>query len=229
MRFLSVLVAASSLAVLVVACSSSDSASIPDGGDSGNASGSSGSSGSSGASGSSGTSGSSGDPDASTPDGSSPDASAGFNLTSSAFAQGGKIPAANTCTGTNVSPAFAWTAGPAATKSYAMVLEDKSNMLIHSVIYDIPAAVLALPADVEKKYAPAAPAGSHTTKPGFGGGFGYAGPCPPEQHTYEFTLYALDVATLPTADMTTGTIAGNALIQAHMLATAKLSGTYQKP
>jgi hypothetical protein len=84
---------------------------------------------------------------------------------------------------------------------------------------------------VEQKYAPAVPAGSHTTKPGFGGGFGYAGPCPPAptEHTYEFTLYALDVAALPGADQNTGTIEGNALIQTHMLATAKLSGTYKKP
>ena len=227
MRILPIVIAVSSLAVLVVACSSSDSAEVPDATDSGG--GSSGSSGTSGSSGSSGTSGSSGDPDAATPDAANPDASVPFKLTSSAFAQGTKIPADNTCTGTNVSPAFTWTAGPAATKSYAMVLRDNTNMLIHSVIYDIPATVLALPANVEKKYAPAAPAGSHTTKPGFGAGFGYAGPCPPEEHTYEFTLYALDVATLPGADMNTGTIAGNALIQTHMIASAKLSGTYKKP
>ena len=70
--------------------------------------------------GSSGSSGSSGDPDAVTdPDGATnPDAAAPFKLSSVAFAQGGKIPAATT-------------------KSYAMVLKDNTNMLIHSVIHAV--------------------------------------------------------------------------------------------
>ena len=162
-------------------------------------------------------------------DSSKQDAAAPFVLTSTAFAEGGSIPAINTCTVTNESPPLTWTAGPAATKSYAVILLDTNNQLIHSIIYDIPPAVTSLPAGVQKVYAPGTPAGAHQTKPGFGAGFGYAGPCPPEEHIYSFTVYALDVATLPGADMTTTTLQGDPLIKAHSLGSAKLSGKYKKP
>lgn len=149
-----------------------------------------------------------------------------FTLTSPAFAEGGVIPDENSCNGANTSPALAWTAGPGGTLGYAVVLTDLSNGLVHAVIYDIAGAALGLPADVDKTYAPADVPGAHQTRAYDNTTFGYLGPCPPNTHTYQFAVYALDVATLPGATMTTSRADAVAAIQQHDLATATLSGTF---
>jgi len=150
-----------------------------------------------------------------------------FTVTSPAFTEGGSIPNENTCNGNNTSPQLDWSDPPAGTLSFAMVLTDKSNNLIHSVFYDIPASRTGLPADVDKAFAPADVPGMHTTKTlGGGNNFGYAGPCPPSIHTYEFAIIALDVATLPGLGMTTTQQQGKAAIDMHDIGTATLTGMY---
>lgn len=53
----------------------------------------------------------------------------------------------------------------------------------------------------------------------------YGGPCPPSGvHGYEFTLYALDTVEL--ADVTTENF--ERMVGPHTLATAKLTGRYQR-
>ena len=178
--------------------------------------------------------GSSGDPDASEPDdsGNPPiDATPNtFVLTSTAFTEGGSFPAANTCTGNiNTSPPFAWTGAPAAAKSFALTLTDKTNGLVHAVSYDIPKTLTSLPAAVEKVYAPASVSGMHQTTAYDDTTRGYLGPCPPTKHTYVFTLYALDVETLTDATMATTRDDAVALIGVHTVGSALLSGTYKKP
>jgi Raf kinase inhibitor-like YbhB/YbcL family protein len=145
-------------------------------------------------------------------------------LTSTAFTEGMTIPAAHTCDGANGSPPLSWTAGPAGTLSYAVVLTDKSNNLVHAGIYDIPSNVTSLPMNVEKVAMPSNPAGSKQVL-AYNNMAGYAGPCPgPMAHTYEFMLYAVDIATLPGV-MTNqkGALLVPAL-QAHDLATTTLTG-----
>lgn len=210
-------------AVLIVACSSSSEPAAP-------ASTSGGSSG--------GTDGSSAAPDSSStpPDGSTsgnvdsatgPDGAAPFALTSTAIAEGASFPPENTCSGADTSPPLAWTSGPAGTKSYAIVLNDTTISFLHFIVYDIPASVTALPSSLEAAYAPATPAGAHETK-SFKGTFGYAGPCPPALHVYEFVLYALDVATLPGVTQNVSLADAQTAIKAHSLGTAKLTGKYMK-
>jgi Raf kinase inhibitor-like YbhB/YbcL family protein len=178
--------------------------------------------------------GGSADPDAaaSDPDASSTDEDsatpAPFALTSSALAAGATFPVDNTCTGTNVSPPLAWGAGPAGTKSYAIVLNDTTISFLHAIIYDIPETVTSLPADVQQVYAPTTPAGAHQTK-NYKGAFGYAGPCPGTEHVYEFVLYALDVAALPGVTQTVTLAAAETAIKAHSLGSTKLTGKYKKP
>jgi Raf kinase inhibitor-like YbhB/YbcL family protein len=152
-----------------------------------------------------------------------------FTLTSTVLAEGASFPQKNTCTGDNESPPLAWAGSPTGAMSFAVVLEDESITTIHSVIYDIPASATSLPAAVQKAYAPNPPAGAHQTKPGFGGGFGYLGPCPPVEHSYAFTIYALDVAALPGATMTTTTVEAAAIIQTHTIVSARLTGKYAQP
>ena len=52
-------------------------------------------------------------------------------MTIAGFADGGRIPAANTCAaGQGVpSPAISWTPGPAGTQSYALILHDPDPVL----------------------------------------------------------------------------------------------------
>jgi Raf kinase inhibitor-like YbhB/YbcL family protein len=223
----------SAMVVVLVACSSSTndagtSGTSASGGTSG-ASGSSGTSG--GTSGSSGSSGVDAGPtsDAAT-DAPSDGATGAFTLTSAMLTEGASFMPSNTCTApvVNTSPPFAWTSAPAGTKSYAMVLTDKSNALVHWVLFDVPASATSLPAAIEKAYQPSNVAGAkqptsfdNTTR-------GYLGPCPPAKHTYEFALHALDVTTLPGADMTTTRAQAVTLIAAHELGVAKLTGTYMQ-
>jgi len=149
-----------------------------------------------------------------------------FDLTSSALVEGGQFDVANTCAGANTSPPLTWTAGPAGTMSYAVVLTDKSNDLVHWVIYDIPSTTLSLPADVQKVYQPSNVAGAKQALSYNAGVRGYLGPCPPMEHTYEFAVYALDVSALPGVTMSTTRPQAVTIIQAHDLAVTTLTGTH---
>ena len=155
--------------------------------------------------------------------------SGAFTLSSPMLAPGAMFNAANTCNGANTSPQLTWTAGPAGTLSYAVVFTDKSNALIHWVIYDIPASATGLPGDVQKAYMPANVTGAKQTLSYQAGTRGYLGPCPPVLHTYEFVVYALSVATLPGVTMASTRQQVEPIIQANDLAMAALSGTYMQP
>jgi len=149
-----------------------------------------------------------------------------FALTSPAYSEGGTIPVDQTCNGANTSPQLDWVGGPAGTMSFAVVLTDKSNNLIHAVIYDIPSTNTGLPADVDKVFAPADVPGAHQTTSYDPSVRGYNGPCPPSTHTYEMKLFALDVAALPGATMQTTRAQAVVLIDQHDLAAATLTATY---
>jgi Raf kinase inhibitor-like YbhB/YbcL family protein len=154
-----------------------------------------------------------------------------FAITSPMLTEGTAIAAANTCDGANTSPQLVWSGNAMGALSYAVVLTDKSNNLVHWVIYDIPAAATGLPMAVEKVYAPTNVAGAHQTASYQATTRGYLGPCPPMNggpHTYEFAVYGLDVATLPGATMTTTRTAAVMLITDHMTAKATLTGTYER-
>jgi Raf kinase inhibitor-like YbhB/YbcL family protein len=172
-------------------------------------------------------------PDAATRDGAPADTpAAGFTLTSPAFAAGGAIPAANTCSGANTSPQLTWSGAPSGTLSYAVVLTDLSLSpdLVHWVIYDIPSTETGLPASVENVYAPANVPGAHQTVSVHAPTVGYYGPCPPQPpaHSYELAVYALFIAVLPGATMQTASADAVSSITAHQLAHATLTGTYTK-
>ena len=139
------------------------------------------------------------------------------------------IPQRHLCTsggGQNISPALTWTAGPAGTQSYAVIMRDLDYMngFLHWVIWDIPASALALPENVDHTYQPAAPAGAKQA-PFNGSITGYYGPCSPSSvNTYEFTLYALPSGTLSgLTQQSTKEQAASAIVAA-ALAFAKLSG-----
>src|SRR5919109_5235995 len=68
-----------------------------------------------------------------------------FSLQSSAFKHNGPIPRKFTCQGSDVSPALAWSAAPAGTKSFALIADDPdapAGIWVHWVLYDLPAGTL---------------------------------------------------------------------------------------
>ncbi len=97
------------------------------------------------------------------------------------------------------------------------------------MIYDIPPTAVGLPVSVENAYAPTNVSGAHQTVSVHAPTVGYYGPCPPAMHTYQFAVYALDVATLPGATENTMRTDAVPVIQAHQLATGTLTGTFTPP
>lgn len=153
---------------------------------------------------------------------------AAFALTSTGFSEGAEIPIKYTCDGVPKagSPDLTWTAGPPGTLSYAVVFTDKFNSLTHWVIWDISGAITSLPAGVENKANPAVPAGSKQAKSFNPQTYGYLGPCPDKKHTYEFAVFALDVATLPNVTTATDRNLVKKEILLHDIGSATLTGTY---
>jgi Raf kinase inhibitor-like YbhB/YbcL family protein len=127
-----------------------------------------------------------------------------------------------TCAGADTSPELDWTAGSAAAQSYALVLTDMANNLVHWVVWDIPAATRSLPAMLATTAMLATPAGARQLA--VNGGMGYTGPCPGGNlHTYQFDLHALDVAMLPGVASNATTTQVKATVMMHSLAKASLS------
>ena len=112
---------------------------------------------------------------------------AALTLTSSAFADGGRIPQRHTCDGEDVSPPLRWSDPPAETRSLAIVVDDPDapgDVWSHWVVWGIDPSVRELAEGH---------AGGIEGRNDFGAG-GYGGPCPPrgdEPHRYSFRLYAL--------------------------------------
>jgi hypothetical protein len=115
-----------------------------------------------------------------------------LGLASSSF-QDSRIPAAFTCDGANTSPALHWNAPPSATRSQALILNDRDapmGSFVHWVIYDLPATTQSLDASVPPLDQLAN--GARQGRNDFGN-IGYGGPCPGHSdHRYVFMLFALD-------------------------------------
>ena len=131
-----------------------------------------------------------------------------ITVTSTTLKANETIPKDHTADGKNVSPALAWSGAPAATKQFAMVMDDPDVPMpggfVHWVVYKIPAAAKGLPAELPMDATLTAPAELAGTIQGLSGfrRAGYRGPAPPagKPHHYTFTIYALDSADLPLAE-----------------------------
>jgi Raf kinase inhibitor-like YbhB/YbcL family protein len=147
------------------------------------------------------------------------------------FPAGGSIPVVHTCDGANTSPALSWSGTPVGTRSLVLIIDDPDapdpkapkQTWVHWVLYNIPAATTALPADVRPADLPPG------TKTGLNDWKepNYGGPCPPiGRHRYFHKLYALDVV-LPDMGHPTKSQIEKAM-QNHVLAHGELMGTYQR-
>ncbi len=152
-----------------------------------------------------------------------------LTVTSTAFRQGGEIPAAHTCEGKDTSPPLAFSGVPAGARSLALVVDDPDApdpnaprmTWVHWVLHDLPPSATGL-AEAVKQLPPGTREGLNDWKR-----TGWGGPCPPiGRHRYFFKLYALDAAL---GDLGTPTKAKlEAAMKGHVLAQAELMGTYQK-
>jgi Raf kinase inhibitor-like YbhB/YbcL family protein len=122
---------------------------------------------------------------ADTPAESSPPGS--IAVTSSAFADGGRIPEQFTCRGTGNSPPLSWTGLPSGTRSVAVVVLDPdapSGTFVHWVL-------VGVPPDQQELAAGTVPPGTTQTR-NSAGTVGWTPPCPPSGvHHYRFSVYAL--------------------------------------
>ena len=152
-----------------------------------------------------------------------------LQLTSSAFHDGGEIPARYTCEGLNVSPPLAWSGAPASTQSLVLIVDDPDapdpqaprRVWVHWVLYNLPASATGLPEAISQL-----PAGTIAGITDFQRTH-YGGPCPPiGRHRYFFKLYALDTA-LPDMGPATKAQVEHAMA-GHILAQTQLMGTYLK-
>ncbi len=144
-----------------------------------------------------------------------------MELKSSAFENGGRIPALYTCDGDDISPPLQITGVPQEAESLALVMDDPDapeGTFDHWIVWNIPADTTAVPEGKEPK--------GVVGRNGFGN-LGYGGPCPPRgTHSYRFKLYALDAAL----DLTPGSSKKRLekAMRGHILAEALLEGRYSR-
>ena len=154
-----------------------------------------------------------------------PSASGGgtFALSSTAFSDGGPIPARFTCDGQSLPPRLTW-AFDGQPAEFVLVMTDPDapgGVFVHWVMYGIPPNA----ADVgEGQGPPGARQGLNGS-----GQLGYAAPCPPAgdtPHHYVFTLYA--VSQPKTSSIGSGATLEQVVgrISCCIEATATLTGTY---
>jgi Raf kinase inhibitor-like YbhB/YbcL family protein len=161
-------------------------------------------------------------------------ARAEMTLTSSAFPDGGPLPMAQVfdafgCSGENLSPPLSWTGAPEGTKSFALMVHDPDaptgSGWWHWTVFDLPATTTALPGGVGK--GGTLPEGAREGRTDYGT-VGYGGACPPEKHGlhhYIFTLFALDVDTLPLPEDASAAMLGY-MANGHALARASTTALY---
>ena len=150
-----------------------------------------------------------------------------IEIISSAFEDGGLIPAKYTCDGADVSPPLRWDAVPEGTKSIALICDDPDAPMgtwVHWVLFNLPADTGELAEDVspDKTLSNGAWQGTSDF-----GRIGYGGPCPPSgTHRYFFKIYALDTKL----DLPAGARKNDLVkaMQGHILGQGQLIGKYKR-
>lgn len=120
----------------------------------------------------------------------------GFSVQSADFNDGGELPLSMACSekgGQNISPELSWLNAPQKTTLYALVMDDEdppcgsgADACRHWAVFNLPAGTGGLEAGADLSGFAGVTQGENSR-----GEESYAGPCPPEQHTYHITVYAL--------------------------------------
>ena len=150
-----------------------------------------------------------------------------IKVTSTAFEQGGMIPAKYTCDGADISPPLKWDPVPEAAKTIALISDDPDAPMgtwVHWVLFNLPAGVTELPENVppKEKLDNGAVQGTTDFRR-----IGYGGPCPPSgTHRYYFKVYALDTAL----DLTSKAEKKDVVkaMEGHIVGQGELMGKYKR-
>ena len=149
-----------------------------------------------------------------------------FTLTSNDFKDGDVLPDAHVQAKGNTSPHLAWSGAPEGTKSFAITLFDPDaptgSGFWHWTVANIPASVSEIPTGGP------VPSGAVEGRTDYGApGFGGAAPPPGHgPHRYIFTVFAVDVESLPVTPEDSGAKYGFNL-HFHTLAKASMTATYE--
>jgi Raf kinase inhibitor-like YbhB/YbcL family protein len=138
------------------------------------------------------------------------------------------------CTGGNRSPPLAWLGAPAGTKSFVITLFDRDERSTpsgwwHWVLYDLPADTTQLATgagDEGGKWLPSPALQGRSDL----GTEAYHGACPAKgdpSHRYVFTIYALNIATLPVSPGASGAMVTSTLHE-YLLGEAVLVAHYAR-
>lgn len=153
-------------------------------------------------------------------------AKAKLTVTTPAFKPGEQIPFENTQYRTNTFPGLTWSAGPKATRSYAIIMQDNSLLyrgvpILHWTMFNIPASVTSLPAGMAPD---AKPAGSAYGPNYMGAAKPYTGPRTPPGpgDDYHFEVFALDVIVPEAAGADFKAL--TAAMEGHILASGEVVG-----
>ena len=150
-----------------------------------------------------------------------------LTVTTPAFKDGEQIPFENTQYRTNTFPGLTWSKGPAATKSYVIIMQDNSLLLrgapiLHWTMFNIPANVTKLDKGMTSQ-----PAGA-TYGPNYKGKEQpYLGPRTPPgpKHHYHLQVFALD--TQAPAEASGSLQVLTEAMNGHVLASGELVGLAQ--
>ncbi|KKW42209.1 MAG: PEBP family protein [Candidatus Magasanikbacteria bacterium GW2011_GWA2_56_11] len=143
-------------------------------------------------------------------------------ILSSAFSNGGEIPAEYTCDGADTPPPLSWGGIPETAQSLVLIADDPdapSGTWVHWTVWNLDPKAAGLEG---KKIPPGAVEGTTSF-----GRPGYGGPCPPSGvHRYFFKLLALDTQLgLPAG---AGYAELDRAVQGHIIANAALVGIYSR-
>jgi len=154
-----------------------------------------------------------------------------LTLRSSAFTDGGEIPARYTCEGDDLAPPLEWAGVPDTARSLVLIVDDPDApdpqaprmTWVHWVLFNLPPKTTGLP---EGAVAATLPPGTEQGRNDWKK-TGYGGPCPPiGRHRYFHKLYALDTTLSLPAGPTKAAV--EAAMEGHIIGQAELVGTYRK-
>jgi Raf kinase inhibitor-like YbhB/YbcL family protein len=159
-----------------------------------------------------------------------------MSLTSTAFTDGGMIPAKHAQTGRDVSPPLAWTGAPDSTQSFVLIVHDAdaaigdgTDDILHWMVWNIPGTATSLPEGLPQGPQVNGMRQISATGPN------YRGPAAPSTgpaHHYVFELFALDVnINIPAVGNSPPATraAVMAAIATHVRGKGVLVGLYRRP
>jgi len=154
-----------------------------------------------------------------------------MTLSSSAFMDGGPIPARYTWDGDDVSPPLEIAGVPGGAASLALIVDDPDapgGTFVHWLLWNVPADTTEIPEGQPPARRIEGLGNARQGTNGFGE-LGYGGPRPPEEddaHTYRFTLYVIDQQLNVQAGSRKAQL--DQAMDGNTIASARLTGEYAR-